>query len=436
MNTHKHQISVEWDSSALRKVSGPLMLLLYYTIIFFSSILLADLSAIKLLDVGTSTYLIDLIFIYFFGCFFFVAVVTKFRFYNVSRWYLALTVVLLMSIVYGMRKFGFSAIGEGRYIYWIFAFSVPLFFYITGYIRTLRDYDKFFKQTYILVIANVLLLLVIELINGGRFFLAASNQEYARLEDDRGVRYLGSEEVFHLGVGLIFLLIERFKGNNKSKVISLLTLFLFSIILFTKNRAALLSLVVALIIIFIHEGKAKIVIRLALIVAGLLSLSFLFFPALTLTLLNPIIRIVDPMADETGGWRLLIQAAAIEQGLQTPIFGQGFGGYFEYYVEAFNETITYPPHSIYVHLFQKTGLIGLLTYIFAIVSLIKQNNRMRPITKNNETAEKYRMLLKVLIVAQIFYGFVYNFSVFLGFYVGMQAVLLSIMNKKASLNKE
>jgi O-antigen ligase len=246
------------------------------------------------------------------------------------------------------------------------------------------------------------------------------------MEDDRGLRYLGSEETFQLGVGVIFLLIDQYVSKGKNLFKTFLIILLTAIILFTKNRAALLSLFLGFGIVMVLEGKAKIILKAAFGVAVLMVLSFLMFPALTQSVITPILNAFNVTEDETGSWRLLIQAVAIQQAMQTPILGQGFGGYFSYYVEQIDQVINYPPHSMYIYLFQKTGIIGLLSYLAALFAMIRECSALRKVTKANATGERYRLLLKVLIITQLLYGFAYNFSIYLGFYVGMLIVLKKI----------
>jgi O-antigen ligase len=406
------------------------MIIIYYIIIFLSSLLLADLGVILLFNVGTSFYFIDLFFIFFLLCFICLCIGQKFK--NINTGFGLLIGSLLFSIFYGISKYGFRAIGEGRYIYWIFFFSVPVYFHLSGRLKTFRDFDKFFKITYLIVVASIILLLMIEILNGGRFFLAAENQEFSQLEDARGIRYLGSEETFHLGVAVVFLLIGQMMTKKKNILLMLSILVLTAIIIFTKNRTALISLFLSFLFVFISEGKGKLVLRLLFSFVALFFLFFLFFPTLANAVIAPLTSIFNISEDETGNWRLLVQAVAIEQGLKTPILGQGFGGYFEYYIEVLDQTFEFPPHSIYVYLFQKSGFVGLTIYIVALISLIRESSGLKQITKSNFAMERYRIFFKVLFVAQIPYGFAYNFTTFFGLYIGMFIVLKYLIRKNLS----
>lgn len=408
------------------------MLPLYFLIIFLSSFILADIGVMSIINIGMSMYFVDLLFLYFLFCFIYVAVTSKFHFQDTSKWFICLIATLLFSIFYGATKYGFSAFGEGRYIYWIFFFVVPLYFYKEKILHSLKSLDKFVKITYLLITITVLLLLTLELINGGRIFFTNVNQQFANLEDGRGVRYLGSEETFNLGVVVMFLIIHQFVNKKRDLLQLLLIVLLTAVIFFTKNRTALISLFLSLTFVLITEGKAKLVLRLAFLLCVLLGISHLLFPAFTASVVSPLTSVLNISEDETGNWRLLIQAVAIEQSMQTPVLGQGFGGYYSYYVESMGLTIEYPPHSIYILLFQKGGALALCAYVFAIFSLIRQSSMLKRYTAHNCVAEQYRLLFKVIFVAQIPYGFAYNFSLYFGLYVGLFVVLRNIVNERIS----
>jgi O-antigen ligase len=399
------------------------MRLFYFIVLFFSSLLLTDIGAFPLFQIGTSIYLIDIFFACFILCFAVIGVRTKFHFYDVNRLFLLFLFILIVSISYGITKYGLGAIGEGRYVYWLFFFAVPVYFYQTRQIKTIRDLDKFFKLSYLLIVVSVLILLTIEIINGGRFFLAPQNRQFLNLEDERGLRFLGTEETFHLGTAVIFLIIDQYISRKRSRIKILVIIFLTAVILFTKNRTATVSLFLSLAAVFILEGKTKTFLKIALTMCVLIGFSFIAFPAFTQSIIAPISGVLNISKDQTGNWRLLVQAVAVQEGLKTPVFGQGFGGYFSYYVESLGQVINYPPHSMYVYLFQKAGIIGLVGYLGALFSLVRESSTLKKFTTNDKTSEKYRLLFKVLLIAQIPYGFAYFFSTFMGFYIGLFIVL-------------
>ena len=399
---------------------------IYFCLIFFSSLLLADLNAIPLLNVGTTIYISDLFFIFFFSCL--GVLLFLGRPILLNRYFILLLIVLFLNILYGMTKFGFRSIGEARYIYWLFFAFIPIFFYHSGSFKTIESFDMFFKFTYKIIVINILFLFVLELINGGRIFIAAQNDELNGLEDSvRGKRYLGSEDTFHLGVFAVYLFINEYlslKKNWKNILIaSLITLIIF----FTKNRAALGSIMFGLICVLLVEAKIKTLLKIGFSIAGIFIFGLVFFPNVVNDLLTPFYSAINIKEDETGNWRLLVQAVAIEKGLQSPVIGQGFGGYFDYYVPEMNQTFNFPPHSIYVLLFQKCGIIGLSAYVMALIAIIRDVILLKKFSINTPLAEKYRQVLFVLFLAQIPYGFAYGFSIYVGLYIGLLAVLRKII---------
>lgn len=346
-----------------------------------------------------------------------------------NGYYLFFLAVLILCIVFGITKYGFRSIGEGRYVYWLFFAFVPIAFYYYGGLKDINSFDKLFKTTYYLIVINVLFLFVVELINGGRIFIAAQNDELVGLEDSvRGKRFLGSEDTFHLGVFVLFAFISEYLAPKKKIINIAIIIVITAVIFFTKNRAALGSIAFGLLCFLLVEVKFKKLIQALIVGGAIVTISIILIPNILNEISKPFSSAINITEDETGSWRLLVQAVAIEQGMQSPIIGQGFGGYFDYYIPELNQTYNFPPHSIYVFLFQKTGIVGLLAYIMALIALLVDVSQLKIYTKNNLIAEKYRLLLKAVLIAQIPYGFAFGFSVYLGLYVGLLAVLRKISN--------
>lgn len=405
----------------------------FFALIFFSSLMLADLNVIPLLSIGTTIYLSDLFFIYFFIC---AAKLFKPNYIKaLNHYFLFFLGYLIFEVFYGMTSYGFRAIGETRYVNWLFFAFVPVYLYYYEGLNTLEEFDKLFKTAYTIIVYTVLFLLVVEIINGGRFFIASQNEDFEGLEDSvRGRRYLGSEETFNLGVFAMYLFIGQYLAIKKDWKQITAGIFLVGVMVFTQNRAALGSIILGAIVVFAFEKKLILMLKIIGIVALVLIVGNFLLPQVIEIILHPFISAINIQDDETGNWRLLVQAVAIQQGMQTPILGQGWGGYFEYYVEELHQTYLYPPHSMYVLLFQKCGLVGVLSYITALGSIIADATRITKITGNNPLAEKYRLLLKVLFIAQIPYGFAYGFTVYFGFYIGMFVILKIIL--ETSINTE
>lgn len=68
---------------------------------------------------------------------------------------------------------------------------------------------------------------------------------------------------------------------------------------------------------------------------------------------------LDPASDASSYWRLTVWRAYLRPFLQNPLFGHGFGGYWDVYVPELGARISTSPHSVYVQTLVKTGLTGM-----------------------------------------------------------------------------
>ena len=67
--------------------------------------------------------------------------------------------------------------------------------------------------------------------------------------------------------------------------------------------------------------------------------------------------------------------SSIKSILEKPLFGQGFGGYWNIFVPELNTTFNLPPHNLYIHTVVKIGLIGLILYLIIILKIYKKLKR-------------------------------------------------------------
>lgn len=339
--------------------------------------------------------------------------------------------MFFISLVIGLIKFGGRSLGEGRYIYIFFAFIIPLYFYSKGSLSSLKDFEKIFTTTIIIAGGAGLFVFGIELFYGGRFFLASANQNILQMSDFRGIRYLGSEETYNLTVLwlFIFLTVIYEKRNKVLNVVYLI--LLLTIIIFTKNRAAPISLFIAFIIVhFIFENRIKMIMFfLVLFVVGMLTLR-LILPNYFDNILYSFLSAINFQEDSTGSWRYFVQYSAITQGFEKPIIGEGYGGYFAFYVPEFYKIVDLPPHNIFIFLFLKSGFLGVISSLLLLISLSYQAISFKKITNGESKLEKYRIIFLMVFISQFFYGMAYGFSMYLGLFVGFFLVYKTIINKE------
>ncbi len=402
-------------------------LLLYYIAIFFSALVYEDLSNIELLRVGgLVVYIADGISILIFLAF---CRFLQLRMKPTCR-PLKLVCIFLgwigVAVLLGFTRYGFRAIGEFRTMANYFAFFIP-FLLSPSNGENKSDYLlNVFRNTLFVAAAATLLVFVAELIAGGRIFISSRMQEVAGgLEDFRGVRILNSDHAVHLTSLLILVVVSYALKYRRDKELLIAAIILLMIIAYSKNRTAVVALFASFGVWVAVNGYFKLLIS---IVGGFLLLGGLLYVVSPGTVDNIVLAfggIFNVSEDQTGQFRLLVQAVAIQQGLQHPFFGEGFGNYFNYYIPQLGITYDVPPHSMYVYLFQKTGIVGTLlaisTVVYLSIWLFKKQKKFGGLDTRKQV---YLNLLFVLILAELFYGFAYNFSMFFGLYCGFGIALL------------
>jgi O-antigen ligase len=143
---------------------------------------------------------------------------------------------------------------------------------------------------------------------------------------------------------------------------------------------------------------------------------------------------LNPTEDETGIWRLALDQAALEQGMETPLVGQGFGGYF-YFVVPGMDPIEAPPHNQFVYLFLKTGIVGALLCFLILASFCI--NTLRSVRSSlTEEAVTIQSWLLVIAVSQSVYGLVYGFVPLFGFFVGCGTILQRVSHTDGNPNRQ
>jgi len=362
--------------------------------------------------------------IFYFGfilSFLYVAVnFNKTYIYSINKIYLYFIFILVISLFYGITKFGMRALGEGRYIYGAFSYFVPISLFWASEYKT-YELIKFLKKIIYLSAISSLLLFIIEVINGGRFFFTEANSELIGIADFRGTRYLGSEETYNIMLLAIFFFISNIYYKNKKYTQILASIILFVIVIFTKNRTASIALGAGLFFtIAITDRKIIFTYFLGLLLAVYTGLS-LFSPEI-LDKISLAFNVIDIKGDETGSWRYYVQYSAIMQGLKFPIFGEGFGGYFSIYIPEWGKIVELPPHNIFIYLFMKSGLIGVVSSITMLISLISALFKNRHYWFLSNYKDYYLLFLTILI-SQFLYGMAYGFSLYFSLFAGFALLI-------------
>jgi hypothetical protein len=399
-------------------------------IVFLTSFMLADLQVIIIAQIGSiNIFMIDVIFfLILISAAIFIIKNKMILIEEKNIFYNLLLIILIFSISYGFIKFGGSAFGEGRTIYGLFAFFVPIAIFYKDSI-TSKEVLTFLKVViYTSAIASTILF-IIEFSIGGRFFFSAANSEIMGFSDFRGTRYLGSEDTYNILVCSLFFLVSVIYSKSTNKIKIFLGVILLLIVIITRNRTPILALGTGLIIVLFLHKKIKIFIYIAfIIIVAYLSLNFL--PSeLQDNIKVAYSTVFDIQSDETGNWRYLVQYQAILQGLETPFIGQGFGGYYSFYVPEMKTVIDLPPHNIFVLLFLKSGFAAVIILILSIFSFFFILFKNREKWFQND-AIHYYYLLQMIFISQLFYGLSYGLSLFFPLFAGFAIIINDKFNKE------
>lgn len=409
----------------------------YYFSIFLLSFILSDLNAFPMFKIGGQNF-------YGTDFFFGVALIIMFWVVFKKRFLFRKSLILLnlflasvcFAIFYGVIKFGFRAVGEGRMVYSFFYLAVPFFI---NEIYDL-DYDKLISvinNTVIISGLAAFLMLMIEVINGGRFFFYSANIEtLSGFEDFRGIRYLDAEANFSLNLlAFYFLCIALFRRRKIDLLYMGIFLALLIIIILIKNRSALASLMFAFALYFILQASLKKLLSVIVILALLIYALIHLLPSSVVNELAISYQgVFNITEDETGSWRMLVQLVAFNQALQTPLLGQGFGGYYDFYIPELDLSFDYPPHNIFVLLFLKGGIFSVLLSFIVLIYLTRKFYKLSAISYLDRRIKVLFVFFTVLCLSQFFYGMVYAFFQFFFLLTGFMLLLVRKVQNANKLN--
>jgi O-antigen ligase len=407
-------------------------MIVYYIIIFLLSFMQDDFNNIVLFYIGTfKVYLIDIVYTLIMFSFLNV-VLNKNRRPKTDEYlpYMLFLVWLVFGILYGFSENGLRALGEGRVIiYGLFAFFVPFYLPIE---RTPENITKVFVYTLIAAGIGASSMFVVEILNDGRFFFSESMRfEYGQMEDFRGIRILSTEHTYSLGA-CVFLIYYSFKSFRKLQLQHFIVLIvLLGMIVISMNRTATIALAGIFIVVMLQNKNIKVIIGIVVVIAIILFGIANIMPDRVENIKQSFTNMTDISSDASGNWRLLVQKSALEQALESPIIGQGYGGYFNLYIPELNIIEKAPPHSEYVYLFLKSGIIGVLLVVIPIVAICRRLLRLRKLNYTMIGGVDVLNLLFVLLASQLIYGLAYNFTLFYGIYYGFAVLLVTSLAEQS-----
>jgi len=192
------------------------------------------------------------------------------------------------------------------------------------------------------------------------------------------------------------------------------------------NRAVVISMVFGLVFYGLFLIKTGQRLKMAAIMGVTLMTVFLsvkyVFPEKFDVLELLVVSAINPENETTGTWewRMKAQYAAYQVFLENPIAGEGFGGYWDYYIDGIE--IQVAPHNQYLLLLAKTGIIGLMLFAFVILAVLRNYLKFSNHIPNYARPMFDTML--IIVIASIPYGFAYGYVQTYGFYLGIFAGIL------------
>jgi O-antigen ligase len=412
---------------------------IYYLLVFIYSFIFSDLNFLTFISIDKlHVYYIDLIYLYgWIVALSSLFYVNKYNHKGAALLFGVFILWIIFEVFRGMYFYGTRSIGESRYISFLFMAFIPYSLIKPGTVNVKEQLAKLLGNTIIIAGVAGFIMFVIEFSIGGRLFLSEVNQhlgEYA-FADARGVRYLDVYHVYNMMFLGVFLLM-RVTIKGKSGIFGFFFAFiLFAVCIFTKGRTSIFSIGLATLLYTVLFLRISLLFRAGLIILFVLGMFILLFPS-TLSMFYNISTEINPFSnpiDITGSasWRKETNNSAYLSALKTFWFGQGYGGYFKFNIKSLSvDEITMPVHNLYILLFMKTGIIGIVLFgIFYIYTFIKLfviylKHRFSP------TARFNLGILAIFFISQIIYGFGFGFIPFFGLYSGYLFLFLGLYNKE------
>jgi O-antigen ligase len=246
--------------------------------------------------------------------------------------------------------------------------------------------------------------------------------------------WLGAYLAINFFIGLYFFIIQT--KNRKQFFLQLFILsIIFSGILFSRSRSAILSLFFGYLIVLLLVFIFKKIKRLKEVSVKNLAILSLFLLVLILTLktgINQFDRLINInfsnksaitnqrpdnnkpiLVTESFDIRKIVWKGAIELGRRYPLFGTGVEtfGYAYYFTRPKEHNLTSEwdylynkAHNEYLNYFATTGYIGLISYLLLIFLFLFY--ALRQLLKNNNLTLKLSLIISYLsILITNFFGF-------------------------------
>ena len=331
----------------------------------------------------------------------------------------------IVAIASGIPRYSYSAVGEARW------YVLPMLYYFSVLVIFT---DK--RQVQLLVKWFLRFLSIMIVFHFVDFYLMGGKERIPAVywNDYRTLfRFVNATEAWLLAFVLVSLLLFYIVGEARKRKVFLYLVFgaLLAIIVITQHRSVWLATAIGLgltarlvAVRFIFKGLP--VQSILLINAALLSLVFFSFIAGSLggNIYEHIAKSAsffqDPLDDPTGSWRLKAWQSELETAMKRPIFGQGLGGYSEWFDGQQWQRVAV--HNGYIMHLSKFGIVGLLLLFTSLVRWYAETSKYVRIEKNSY----YKLLgyaIQISVFMHLIYAFFYDFTIFFWILLAIGTVL-------------
>jgi hypothetical protein len=323
----------------------------------------------------------------------------------------------ILSIIRGIPYYGYRAIGEAR---WYVIMPLLCYYFVLLNFNNKQQIREIMKVGLGLLIVTLVVRIVAFYILGGR----QSEWWPFDPEDPRSeFRFIGATTNLLVAWALILLLLFYVFGKLRKSHFMVYILFglLLASIIIPQTRSVWISTATGVLILIVFVGfhftRRGIPLQGILFLASVVFLIVFFSPLIVSfmgkKLLDSVIWsasfLQNPTSDPTGSWRLLGWQQELEKAMQQPFFGQGLGGYSEWFDGQKWQQVAV--HNGYIMHFSKFGILGITLIFMMLVFWYKEIAKYIRLEKDGY----YKLLafgFQICILMDLVFAFFYEFTVF------------------------
>lgn len=308
-----------------------------------------------------------------------------------DRWMAAYIGWVLICVVRGVPDYKYSAVGEAR------EFLHPLLYFATiHYITRAEQIPSMLKWLKWICVITVVVWLVAFGMAG---FLPRTRGGFILL-------------AVTLCTTALAVLLGRDHIARHRKAAALTLVVLVACVMLSLNRNIVLGMLLAIpFLLWIGRRyffQAVMLIAITAAIGGFYIgwLTSQFGSEVESLFVEKMMALINPSKDPTGNWRLYSYRWEMEKIMSNPfwvLIGQSFGGYYEWYFNMMDEPIRTAPHSVYIQLWSKMGLMGLLLHLTVFGSFFRQG-----LSFLQRTTDRFQQSVIMILLVVIFQILIYQ----------------------------